>query len=77
MLQTEQLGSLFNLMERHSISSASNNISFPVAGRPMFANNLSVSEACAVPIIPTNGAKTPITAHRVSSNSFSSGNKHW
>ena len=77
MLQTEQCGSLFNLMERHSISSASNNINLPAAVRPIFANNLSVSDACAVPMIPTSGAKTPITAHRVSSTSFSSGNRHW
>ena len=45
----------------------------PASEVPIPHNSLIASAACKVPMIPTRGAKTPIVAHRVSSNATASG----
>ena len=70
---TGQDGSFDSFILRGCIVSASTSSNFPHSVESIPSSSFNASAACMLPMMPTNGAKIPSTAQRVSSLSICSG----
>ena len=72
---TAQPGSRPSVTLRHSIARPSSSNRRPSRVVPHPTSNFSASAAWVAPMMPVSGAKTPMTAQRISSTSSPSGNR--
>ena len=73
---TTQAGSRDERISLNSMVRASSINKRPAREWPAPLNSLSPSAACTAPMMPTNGANTPMVAQATSSKFSSGGNMH-